>query len=220
MLHVSDRNIKNVMNKCHNENGFVLPAVYSRYVFCAVTKDMINEILRIIAIRTVNAFEITKYFVEFLFQFKTAVCSILGSSFSVQVFHSFDYMDDWSYIESTTIVSDGCEEFVIHQPVTHSCIALKIESKNEYDENLLCNKIRQTQYDSQFSFSSKLHPKQVLNDHRNDPRPYKNHTTACLLNIYNTFVRISCMFCSGMVEKPSSYDECAFCLNGKMLRKN
>ena len=67
MLHVSDRNIKNVMNKCHNENGFVLPAVYSRYVFCAVTKDMINEILRIIAIRTVNAFEITKYFVEFLF---------------------------------------------------------------------------------------------------------------------------------------------------------
>ena len=51
-------------------------------------------------------------------------------------------MDDWSYIECTTIVSDGCEEFVIHQPVIHSCIALKIESKNEFDENLLWNKIR------------------------------------------------------------------------------
>ena len=33
----------------------------------SVTKDMINEILRTNAIRAVNSFEITKYFVEFLF---------------------------------------------------------------------------------------------------------------------------------------------------------
>ena len=33
----------------------------------SVTKDMINEILRTSAIRAVNSFEITKYFVEFLF---------------------------------------------------------------------------------------------------------------------------------------------------------
>ena len=51
-------------------------------------------------------------------------------------------MEDWSYIESATIVSDGCEEFVIHQPVTHCCIALKIESRNEFGENILWNKIR------------------------------------------------------------------------------
>ena len=70
-----------------------------------------------------------KCFVEFLFRFKTVVCSTLGGTFSVQVFHCFYYMEDWSYIESATMISDGCEEFVIHQPVTHSCIALKIESK-------------------------------------------------------------------------------------------
>ena len=51
-------------------------------------------------------------------------------------------MEDWSYIESAAIVSDACEEFVIRQLVTHSCIALKIESKNEFDENLLWKKIR------------------------------------------------------------------------------
>ena len=33
----------------------------------SVTKDMINEILRTNAIRAVNSFEITKYFVQFLF---------------------------------------------------------------------------------------------------------------------------------------------------------
>ena len=33
----------------------------------SITKDMINEILRTNAIRAVNSFEITKYFVEFLF---------------------------------------------------------------------------------------------------------------------------------------------------------
>ena len=120
----------------------VLPAVHSRYVCCTVTKDMINEIFRTNAIRTVNAFEITKCFVDFLFRFKTVVCSIIGGSFSVQVFHSFDYMEDWSYIESATIVSDGCVEFVIHQPVTHCCIALKTESRNEFGENILWNKIR------------------------------------------------------------------------------
>ena len=42
----------------------------------------------------------------------------------------------------STFISDGCEQFVIQQPVTHSCIVLKIESKNEFDENLLWNKIR------------------------------------------------------------------------------
>ena len=67
-------------------------------------------------------------FDEFLLRFKTAVGSILGGSFSVQVFHFLHYIEDWSYIESATIVSNGCEEFVIHQPVTHCCIALKIKS--------------------------------------------------------------------------------------------
>ena len=129
------------MDICLNENGFVLPNVHSHYVCCTVTKDMINEILRINAIRTVNVFEMTKCFVEFLFRFKTAVCPILGGSFSVQVFNSFDYMEDWSYIESPTIVSDGCEEFVIHTTVTHCCITLKIGSKNEFGENLLWSKI-------------------------------------------------------------------------------
>ena len=86
MLHVSDDYITNFMDICHNDNGFVLPAVHSRFVFWTATEHMINDILRINAIRTVNAFEITKCFVEFLFQFKTAVCSILGGSFSVQFF--------------------------------------------------------------------------------------------------------------------------------------
>ena len=128
MSHVSYHDITNFMDISYNENGFALPAVHSHYVCCTVTKDMINEILRINAIRTVNAFEITKCFVEFLFRFKTAVCSILGGSFSVQVFHSFDYMENWAYIESATIVSNGCEEFIIHQLVTHCCIAWKISS--------------------------------------------------------------------------------------------
>ena len=141
MLPVSDHNITKFLDICHNENGFVFPAVYSCCVSCAVTKDMINKILRINAIRTVNVFEIAKCFVEFLFRFKTAVCSILGGGFNVQVFHSFNHMEDWSYIESATIVCDRCEEFLIHQPVTHSCTTLKIESKNEFGENLW-NKIR------------------------------------------------------------------------------
>ena len=111
MLHVSDHNITNFKDICHNKNGFVLPAVHSRYVCCTVAKDMINKILRISTIKTINAFKITKRFIEFLFRFKTAVWSILGGSFSVQVFHSFDYMEDWSYIESDTVVSDGCEQF-------------------------------------------------------------------------------------------------------------
>ena len=51
-------------------------------------------------------------------------------------------MEDWSYIESATIVSHGCVKFVIHQPVTHYCIALKTEPKNEVGENVLWNKIR------------------------------------------------------------------------------
>ena len=51
-------------------------------------------------------------------------------------------MEDWSYIQSATIVCGRCEEFVIHQPVTHSCITLKIESTHEFGENLLWNKIR------------------------------------------------------------------------------
>ena len=40
-----------------------------------------------------------------------------------QLFHSFDYMEDWLDIESATIYNDRCEEILIHQPVTHSYIA-------------------------------------------------------------------------------------------------
>ena len=102
---------------------------------------MVNEILRNNAIKTVNAFEITTCFVEFLFLFKAAVCLILGGSSYVQLFHSFDFMEDWLYIESASIHNDRCEEFLIHQPVTHSCTALKIEFKNEFNENLVWCKI-------------------------------------------------------------------------------
>ena len=89
MLHVSDRDIKNFMDICHNGNGFVLPVFHFHYVCCTVTEEMINEILKNNAIKTVNSFETTKCFDEFLLRFKTAVGSILGGSFSVQVFHSF-----------------------------------------------------------------------------------------------------------------------------------
>ena len=89
MLHVSDRYIKNFMDICHNGNGFVLPAVHFCYVCCTVTEEMINEILKNNAIKNFNSFETTKCFDEFLLRFKTAVGSILGGSFSVQVFHSF-----------------------------------------------------------------------------------------------------------------------------------
>ena len=47
MLHVSDHSIMNIMDMCHNENGFILSSVHSDYGCCAVTKDMINELLRI-----------------------------------------------------------------------------------------------------------------------------------------------------------------------------
>ena len=50
-------------------------------------------------------------------------------------------MEDWLYTESATIHNDGCKEFVIYQPVTHSCIALNIGFKNEFDENLVWSKI-------------------------------------------------------------------------------
>ena len=82
MASVSNSNITSFMDICYNKNGFVLPAVHSRFVCSTVTEDMINEILKINSLRTVNAFEITKCFVEFLFRFKTAVSSILGFSFS------------------------------------------------------------------------------------------------------------------------------------------
>ena len=72
MLHVSDRDIANFMDICHKKN--------SRHVCCTVTEDMVNEILRNNAIKTVNTFEITTCFVEFLFLFKAAVCLILGGS--------------------------------------------------------------------------------------------------------------------------------------------
>ena len=77
--------------------------------------------------------------------------------------------------------------------------------------NLVCRKsgssFLQTECDCQFCFTSTLHPKLVLSDHRNHPIPYKNHTTERLLKIYNKYVRGNCMFCSGTVEKHSSYDE-------------
>ena len=50
-------------------------------------------------------------------------------------------MEDRLYIESASIHSDRCEEFLIHQPVTHSCTALKIDFKNEFNENLVWRKI-------------------------------------------------------------------------------
>lgn len=62
MEHVSDHDITNFMDISHNKNGFVLPTVYPHYASCTVTEDMINEILRFNAIRTVDAFEITKFF--------------------------------------------------------------------------------------------------------------------------------------------------------------
>ena len=66
------------------------------------------------------------------------------------------------------------------------------------------NSLLQTKYNCQFCCTSKFHPKLVLNNHKNDPRPDKNYTLALLLKMYNKYVRVSCMFCFGMVEKPSS----------------
>ena len=75
----------------------------------------------------------------------------------------------------------------------------------------------QTECDCQLRFTSKLFSKLALNDHRNNPRPYKSHTTERLLKIHNKYMRGSCMFCSGMVEKPSSYDESEFCSKKELV---
>ena len=41
-------------------------------------------------------------------------------------------------------MTDGCEEFMHQQPVTDSCIALKIDSDNEFNEKLVWEKLRDT----------------------------------------------------------------------------
>ena len=52
--------------------------------------------------------------------------------------------------------------------------------------NFSCKKSKssllQSECDCQFCFITKLHPKLVLHDQRNDPRPCKNHTTSSIVN--------------------------------------
>ena len=107
-------------------------------------------------------------------------------------------------------ISYGCFYCTI---IKHINTVLKIH-------NFLCKKSKSSLLQINMTASSVLLQNFIWkHDHRNDPRPYKNDTTAGLLKIYSKYICGSWIFCSDMVEKLFSYDKCEFCINWQNATK-
>ena len=89
------------MIRCQNRHGFLLPAIYSRFVGQGTDIDTINEFLKVKNLNMIHgAMNPIKCFLNFLIDFKSQIEQVLGGVYYIDVFHSFDYMEEWSYYQT------------------------------------------------------------------------------------------------------------------------
>ena len=93
--------ISNFMDGCKGKCGFTLPAVYSRFVTKSVGANHIDAVIYHNNVDMTGAFTIVKYFIRLLFQMKNCIEKILGEEYSVEVFNSLGYMEEWSFNKHT-----------------------------------------------------------------------------------------------------------------------
>lgn len=122
MSSLSNSVIIGFMGKCETENGFQLPVVQSSFFFSVVADDIVNEIFKINAIKTQDAFT----FVDFLFRFKADISPILGVGYKADAFHALDYLENWSEEASLNVCDDGISEFIQYNEPTYSPISIKV----------------------------------------------------------------------------------------------
>ena len=85
------------MDRCKAKCGFSLLAVYFRFVTSQIDFDIVNEIIRVNNIDTRGVMLSIRTFVHFLFNMKTCIEKILDDSFTVKVYNSLDFMEEWSF---------------------------------------------------------------------------------------------------------------------------
>ena len=92
------KELTNFMIRCQNRHGFPLPAIYSEFVGQGTDIDTINEILKVNNLNMIHGtMNPIKYFLTFLIEFKSEIEKVLGGGYYTDVFHSIDYMEEWSY---------------------------------------------------------------------------------------------------------------------------
>ena len=114
----------NFMIRCQNRHGFPTPAIYSRFVGQGLDIDTINEILKVNNLNMIHgAMNPIKCFLTFLTEFKSEIEKVLGGAYYTDVFHSVDYMEEWSYYEHQFC---KCGSDLLRVPVNNWSVAVDI----------------------------------------------------------------------------------------------
>ena len=120
------KELTNFMIRCQNRHGFPLPAIYSRFVGQGTDVDTINEILKVNNLNMIHGtMNPIKCFLTFLIEFKSEIEKVLGGGYYTDVFHSIDYMEEWSYYKHSFQFCK-CGNDLLRVPVNNWSVAVDI----------------------------------------------------------------------------------------------
>ena len=121
------KELTNFVIRCQNRHSFLLPAIYSRFVGQGTDIDTINEILKVNNLNMIHgAMNPIKCFLTFPSEFKFESEKVLGGGYDIDVFHSIDYMEDWSYYEHSFQFCK-CGNDLLRVPVNNLSVAVDIK---------------------------------------------------------------------------------------------
>ena len=129
------------MIPCQNRHGFQLPAIYSRLVGKGTDIDTINEILEVNNLNMIlGGMNPIKCFLTFLIEFKSEIEKVLGGGYYIDVFHSIDYIQEWSYYEHSFQFCK-CGNNLLRVPVNNWSVAVDItnfEDRKSFSMHMYC----------------------------------------------------------------------------------
>ena len=146
------KELTNFMIRCQNRHDPPLhlipspPAIYSRFVGQGTDIDTINETLKVNNLNMVHgAMNPIKCFLTFLIEFKSEIEEGLGEAYYIDVFHSIDYMEEWSYYEHSFQFCK-CGNNLLRVPVNNWSLAVDITNFegrkiSSMDMYCLCDRI-------------------------------------------------------------------------------
>ena len=125
---MNKQTIKKFTDRCKQKCGFSLPAIYSRFITRVVNINVINTVIYENNIDMPGSITTVSNFIKFLYNMNVCLEKVLGEDYSVEVFNSLDFMDEWSFNKhSFTLCKHGN---LVKLPHIEQSIVIKLTLKH------------------------------------------------------------------------------------------
>ena len=124
---MNDQTIKNLIQRCKEERGFTLPAIYPYFVTKPLDLIFVESVIHNNRCDFPGVFTTVKRFIKLLFEMKTSIEKLLGSDYKAEVYNTLDFLDEWSYDKHAFELCEG-DEMITLDHIEQS-IVVKLTSR-------------------------------------------------------------------------------------------